>query len=330
MTIGKALLSSILMLAAAPVAAQSVPNAWKEEWPRTEFQKRTITFDEILSGGPPKDGIPSIDVPKFATLDERTNLKDNEPVIGLAIENDARAYPLSVMTWHEIVNDTVGGTPVAVTYCPLCNSAIAFERRIDGAETTFGTTGKLRNSDLVMYDRLSETWWQQFTGEAIIGTHTGKKLKMIPVRLESFARFKERHPNGKVLIPNNPEFRDYGRNPYPSYDSSRRPFLFHGDLPKGIPAMARVVVVDRTDKPRAVALTVLREKKEMHLGNITLQWHAGQASALDASRIADGVDVGNVIAQRSCTDGANKDVPYDVTFAFVFHAFHPEGEMIKD
>lgn len=311
-------------------AAQANPERWRlhEGWSKTDFSKKSIDYSEILSGGPPRDGIPSIDNPKFAALAEVKSLTGTEPVIGLEIEGDARAYPLQILIWHEIVNDTVGGMPVSVTYCPLCNSAIVFDRRLDGKVFDFGTTGKLRNSDLVMYDRQTESWWQQFTGQAIVGELTGKELRTIPARLESFDNFKARHPDGQVLVPNNKDMRAYGRNPYVGYDSSTRPFLYSGDLPKDINPMARVVVVKADGKANAVTLDLLRKKGEVKVGDISLKWQKGQNSALDASRIADSRDVGNVTAQRKSANG-KEDVVYDVTFAFVFHAFHPERPIIR-
>ena len=126
-----------------------------------------------MSGGPPKDGIPSIDDPVFVAAGEVEDLADTEPVMSFFVGDDQRAYPLQILIWHEIVNDTVGGIPIAVTFCPLCNSAVVYDRRVGDAVLDFGTTGKLRNSDLVMYDRQTESWWQQFTGEGIVGVHTG-------------------------------------------------------------------------------------------------------------------------------------------------------------
>ena len=190
--------------------ATANPSSWRFEWPRTDFDKTSVDFDEILSGGPPKDGIPSIDDPNFVPVSEVTDLGPQEPVIALVINGDARAYPLRILTWHEICNDVVGGVPVAVTYCPLCNSAIVFDRRVDGVATEFGVTGKLRNSDMVMYDRNTESWWQQFLGVGIVGEQTGKELAMLPSRLESWERFAARHPDGQVLVPNNPGMRPYG------------------------------------------------------------------------------------------------------------------------
>ena len=320
----------LMVMPAVVSGARADPTSWKAEgWSKTDFTKHAVPFKDILSGGVPRDGIPSIDKPKFIPIAEETELSATEPVIGLVIDGDARAYPLRILTWHEIVNDVVGGRPVAVTYCPLCNAAIVFDRLMDGKTLEFGTTGKLRNSDLIMYDRQTFSWWQQFTGEGIVGVMTGKALKMLPARLESFARFKARHPKGKVLIPNNPGMRPYGRNPYPGYDSLDQPFLFTGEFPKGIEPMARVVVVEVNGKPQAIALDVLRKKGRMTLGELELSWSKGQASALDSPTLAEGRDVGNVVVTKPGKDGKRADARYDLTFAFVFHAFHPQAAILK-
>ena len=304
--------------------ATANPENWRYEWPQTDFSKTSVDFEEILSGGPPKDGIPSIDDPQFMPVADMKELGEKEPVVGLVVNGEARAYPLRILTWHEIVNDVIGGVPVAVTYCPLCNSAVVYDRRVDGAATEFGTTGKLRNSDLVMYDRATESWWQQFVGRAIVGQQTGKELRVLPARLESWTRFAARHPDGQVLVPNNRHMRPYGNNPYVGYDRAQRPFLYNGDYPEGIEPMARVVAVDG----EAWALELLQAAGQIEAGDLRLSWEAGQNSALDAGRIDEGRDVGNVVVQRQGADGL-ADVPYDVTFAFVFHAFHPEGEIHK-
>ena len=311
----------VLVLGLAGTAAAN-PGFWRFQWPDTDFTQHSVDLSEIMGGGPPKDGIPSIDDPVFKAVSEMTDLAPKEPVIGLVINGDARAYPLRILTWHEIVNDEVGGVPVAVTYCPLCNSAIVFDRRVAGEATTFGTTGKLRNSDMVMYDRATESWWQQFLGEAIVGVRTGTKLEMLPARLESWARFRERNPGGKVLVPNNPDMRSYGLNPYAGYDSAPRPYFPVGPLPEGIPALARVVKVG-TD---AWTLESLQERERIEFEDLILTWEAGQNSALDSRKISEGRDVGNVLVQRKTDDGLRDEV-YDVTFAFVFNAFHPDGTL---
>jgi hypothetical protein len=178
-------------LAAPP--ADAVPTGWRGEWPQTDFGRHSVPLEEITSGGPPKDGIPSIDDPSFVPV-AQADLPPQEPVMGLVIGGDARAYPLRILMWHEIVNDVVEGVPVAVTYCPLCNTGLVFDRRVDGRKLEFGTTGKLRHSDLVMYDRGTESWWQQFLGEAIVGELTGTRLKVLPSQTLSWADFKRIHP----------------------------------------------------------------------------------------------------------------------------------------
>ena len=303
-------------------SATEIPPSWRAEWPRTDFSKSSVSFQEILSGGPPKDGIPSIDKPNFLPLEKITDIPPTEPVIGLVLNGEAKAYPLRILMWHEIVNDTVGDVPITVTYCPLCNSAIAFDRRAGGRVLDFGTTGKLRHSDLVMYDRQTESWWQQFLGEAIVGAFAGTTLKMIPVRLESFAEFKARAPEGKVLVPNDPNMRDYGRNPYAGYDSASKPFLYNGPMPKDVAPMMRVVAVGN----QAWTLDLLKKAGTISSGDLRLSWRAGQNSALDASEIASGKDVGSIRVER-IVNGRSEDVVHDVTFAFVFHAFRPAGKI---
>ena len=310
--------------------AETVPRYLLEAWPKTDFQKRSISLQEIKSGGPGKDGIPAIDQPKFESVaTDRASgwiksLSDNEPVITVVVNGDARAYPIRILIWHEIVNDTVGGIPLSVTYCPLCNSSLVFDRRIGSQVLDFGTTGLLRKSDLVMYDRQTESWWQQFTGEAILGQYNGAKLKFLPSRIESVAHFFERYPAGRVLVPEDPQFRNYGMNPYLKYDEAGTwPFLFDGDPPPGVDAMERVIAVEIEDgKDAAWTLTALRDTGEIRAGDLVLRWTPGMRSPLDTREIASGRDVGNVTVQRTTKDGMI-DVAFDLPFAFAFHAFRP-------
>ncbi len=313
--------AAVLLAGAAPAHAN--PALWRFEWPNTDFSKSSVPFEDIISGGPPKDGIPAVDDPQFASVADARGMADSEPVISLAINGDARAYPLTILMWHEIVNDVVGGVPVTVTYCPLCNSAIAFDRRVGGRVLDFGTTGKLRYSDLIMYDRQTETWWQQFLGEAIVGELLGTRLEMIPVRVESFARFRERHPNGKVQTPPGGIFRAYGRNPYVGYDTSRFPFLYRGEVPDGLAPLAYVLAIGA----KAWSLDYVREKKRIEDGDLIITWEPGQNSALDTPIVAEGRDIGNIAVQRMTAEGL-VDVVHDLTFAFTFHAFNPDVEII--
>ncbi len=310
---------TLLLFQALPAKAD--PSLWQSRWPDTDFSKRSIEYSEILSGGVSKDQIPAIDDPVFVAVGAAKDLADTDPVIGLTVNGESRAYPLRILIWHEIVNDEIGGVPVSVTFCPLCNTAIAFDRRLDGQVFDFGTTGKLRNSDLVMYDRQTESWWQQFLGEGIIGEMTGKVLKALPARLESWADFRARAPQGKVLVPNDPGMRAYGANPYVGYDSLPRPFLYGGEMPDGIPPLTRVVSFG--DLMQGWSIDLLRQKQQVELDDGTvLRWKPGQNSALDSGQIARGKDVGSVTVQRDGTD-----IPYFVDFAFAFHAFFPEAAL---
>lgn len=317
------LLAAISLIGAQIDQAIAAEARWQREWPNTDFSRATVDLREIEEGGPPKDGIPAIDRPRFSALQRPypIELGENEPVIAFAVEGDARAYPLRILMRHEIVNDIVGGRPVTITYCPLCNTAIVFDRELEGVVYDFGTTGKLRNSDLVMYDRQTETWWQQFTGEAIVGELAERRLRILPSRIQSITLFRSRYPMGRILLPAYADPDSYF-NTYRGYDSSRRPFLFRGRLPRGIRAMARVVAVGE----RAWALERLVEEGRIEEGGLILSWTEGQNSALDTRDIAEGRDVGNVVVQRRTEQGL-VDVPHHVTFAFAFHAFYPDAEI---
>ena len=312
----------LLALSFTASSANAQQSRWVGEWPTTDFKRTLVDLAGIRDGGPPKDGIPAIDSPRFRPVAEVDDLADTEPVIGLTVSGESRAYPLRILTWHEIANDVIGGVPVAVTYCPLCNAAIVFDRRLDGVVLDFGTTGKLRHSDLVMYDRQTESWWQQYSGEAIVGRYAGRRLKMLPARLESWADFRARAPDALVLVPERPDARPYGANPYVGYDSAGMPFLYDGEVPAGIAPLARVVVVGE----EAWSLDRLRAAGRIEAGELVLTWRPGQASALDTPRIADGRDVGSVVVQRR-HDARLEDVVHHVTFAFVFHAFEPDGTL---
>ncbi len=267
----------------------------------TDFSKHSVPYSEILSGGPPKDGIPAIDEPRFVSVKEADVwLEPQEPVIFFQIDDDARAYPIQIFMWHEIVNDTVGDVPVAVTFCPLCNTAVAFERTLDGQVLDFGTTGRLRFSNLIMYDRQTESWRQQATGEAIVGELTGRQLTFCPASIIGWDDFKAAHPDGKVLSRETGYTRSYGRNPYVGYDDvNRPPFLYKGpETPGALPPMARVLTVDLNGEAVAYPYDVMQEAHVVNdtVGDtpVVVLWASGTASALDASTVASGRDIGAV------------------------------------
>ena len=265
----------------------------------TDFGRHNVPYSEIFSGGPPKDGIPAIDAPQFTTVDAAdTWLAPQEPVILLQVGDDARAYPIQILMWHEIVNDTVGGVPVTLTYCPLCKSVIAFERAFEGQVLDFGTTGRLRYSNMVMYDRQTESWWQQATGEAIAGELTGRQLAFVPASVVSWADFRAAHPGGEVLSQDTGYSRDYGRNPYAGYDSVYgSPDLYHGPAtPDVLPPMAAVMTVDLNQEAVAYPFELLQAVHAVNdtVGGvpIVVLWAPGTGSALGAPTVDGGRDVG--------------------------------------
>ena len=209
-----------------------------------------------------------------------------------------RAYPLQVLIWHEIVNDVVAGRAIAVTYCPLCNTALAFDRTVDGTVLDFGTTGRLRYADLVMYDRQTESWWQQATGEALVGTYAGKRLGFIPAPVMSWRDFRTTYPEGRVLSRNTGYARPYGRNPYTGYDTRPAPIagFFRGAPDARLPALEGVVAIDLDGRSVAHAFSLLSRTRVVNdtVGGVPIVvfWVAGTASALDAAEIARGRDVG--------------------------------------
>ncbi|MDA0225925.1 MAG: DUF3179 domain-containing protein [Proteobacteria bacterium] len=277
-------------------------NHWKEAWPRTDFSRHTVPFDEIRDGGPPKDGIPAIDKPRFDSQDiAAKTLAAREPVIALELAGEAKAYPLSILMWHEIVNDRIGGVPVAVTFCPLCNASIVFDRRVGAREFDFGTTGKLRHSDLVMYDRQTETWWQQFTGAGIFGAHAGTVLKKIESQIVSFEEFRRAHPRARVLSRNTGYDRAYGRNPYQGYDSiDQTPFLLSSAPDARLPPMERVLSISVGALHRAYPFSVLGKTPVLNdpVGGepMVVMSRPGTLSALDAAEIRNARQIASASA----------------------------------
>lgn len=291
------------------ITGQEPPGDAQNEF-STDFSKTIVNYDEILSGGPPKDGIPSIDQPAFVTVAEADSwLADVEPVIRVESGSQVKAYPIQILMWHEIVNDSVGGLPLAITFCPLCNTAIAFERTPDGRVLDFGTTGRLRYSNLIMYDRQTETWWQQASGQALAGELTGSQLAFYPANIISWSDFKTSYPQGDVLSRDTGIFRSYGQNPYIGYDNiNNPPFLYDGpDTPDKLLPMARVLTVELNNEAAAYPFEILEEmmviNDEVGGQPVVIIWQSGTASALDTGTIADGRDVGTAAAFSRAVNG---------------------------
>ena len=262
--------------------------------------------------------------PRFVTVEEAAEwLGAQEPVVLVEVGEAAKAYPLQVLTWHEIVNDEVGGVPVSITFCPLCNTAIGFKREFDGQVLDFGTTGRLRYSNLIMYDRQTETWWQQATGHGIAGQYAGSQLEFYPANIISWDEFRGNYPDAQVLSRDTGFSRAYGRNPYAGYDNvNNRPFLYQGPrTPDTLLPMARVLTVDLVAEAVAYPYDELTRSfviDDTVAGQpITVFWQPGTASALDSGVIAAGRDVGTGAAFSRELDGRVLD-------------FEWQGETIRD
>lgn len=288
------LISGVLFhWAAVNVGAQGL-RGW-----RTDTSKSSIDLNELMSGGIGKDGIPAILNPQFISISAAMSwIKPQEPVIVLVSGEEARAYPLQILMWHEIVNDRFNDLPIIVTFCPLCNSAMAFDARVEGRELTFGVTGMLRNSDMIMYDRETETLWQQLIGEAVVGDFVGTKLKQLPAQIISFAQFRSAYENGKVLSRETGFQREYGRNPYVGYDNAaQRPFLFRGKVDERLAPMERLIAVTVGKTSKAYPY---RASSELHVIHdeinkqpIVVFHAAGAVSALDQADISNSRAVGS-------------------------------------
>ncbi len=323
------LLAALVSSGTAVAQPSAVPYSifdFQREFPLTDFFRRSVPLTEIFTGGPRRTSFPTIHEPKFAPVAEAlVEIDGVEPVLSLLINGDARAYPPRMMLFHDIVNAVVGGVPVLVTYCPLCNSGVVYDRRLDGEVLRFGNTGRLRHYDMVIYDHGTESFWQQFLGEAIIGARTGQRLQAVPARLESLAQFAARAPDGLVLEPDDPRIRPYGMSGNAGTDDipaalarERYPF----PLPDQISPLERLVVVGDEAWP----LASLRAAGRIEHGDIVLAWEPGQSSIHDTRVIAEGRDVGNVSVRRWTDDGL-ADVAYDVAFAFALSVFVPEGTL---
>ena len=264
---------------------------------------RSVQYSSVISFpvDTPKDGIPAVDNPNYVSVSEANEwLDDLEPIATVEVNGETRAFPIQILMWHEIANVEVGGQPVSVTFCPLCNTAIAFNRELDGLVMDFGTSGRLRFSNLIMYDRQTHTWWQQATGEAIIGEQVTKQLEFLPISMISWLDFKENFPDSLVLSRETGHSRNYGSNPYSGYDNiNRSPFLYIGpETPGELPAMARVLTVELGEDTIAYPYSVLAEvgvvNDTVDGTDLVVFWQPGVASALDKAVISSGDDVGAV------------------------------------
>ncbi|MFH5885847.1 DUF3179 domain-containing protein [Halalkalibaculum sp. DA3122] len=273
----------------------------------TNTSKSVIDIEELIPGGPGKDGIPAIDNPEFVSTDAaRSWVSSKEPVIAVEYRGEARAYPLQILIWHEIVNDRIRDTPILVTFCPLCYSALVFERRVDGEVLRFGVSGFLRHSDMIMYDRRTESLWQQFTGKALIGDYVGTRLKQINSQIISFSQFRNSYPDGKVLSRNTGHKRPYGNNPYGGYDDINNTPFVKTDT-KDLPPMEKVVGVKVGDAAKAYPYSVTSQENIIHdtiADTAIVLFHIkGARSALDSTDISASKEDGSTGVFERAVDG---------------------------
>ncbi len=286
-----------------PVA--QLVRVWDTDWSRT-----TIDLEELIAGIPrldPRDAIPPIDEPEFESPSAAAEWLDpDEPGVLVQLGGEVRFYPLSIMTRHEIVNDRFGDVPVAVTFCPLCNTALAFDRRIDGEVLRLGVSGLLRRSDMVMWDDASTSLWQQITGEGIVGRFAGSRLHRVDAQIVSFSQFAGGFPDGWSLSRATGFGTVYGTNPYPGYSSSTQPFLFDGELDGRLPALERVVGVAIDESDKSYPFSVL--ENEVVINDvvadqpIVVWWAPGTRDALDQRSIAESRSIGSAVAHHRILD----------------------------
>lgn len=284
-----------------------VTGAWGTDWSRT-----TIAFEELKIGifaSDPRDSITPIDEPVFESVEAGAEwLGEREPGLFLRYDGGARFYPLSILTLHEIINDQIGNLPIAVTYCPLCNTAIVFDRRIDGVTHRLGVSGLLRKSDLVMWDDLTDSLWQQITGEGIVGTYAGTQLTIVPSAIVSFSDFAKSSPAGEVMSRDTGFGYQYGLNPYEFYSSRQRPYgFFEGEPDDRFPALERVVGVSIGGVEKAYPFSLISEAlavNDVIAGTeVVIFWGGDTADALDGASIAASQAIGTGVAYSPVVDG---------------------------
>jgi len=319
----------------------------------TDGVKHIVPLDKIRSGGPPKDGIPSIDNPKFVNANEAEFVSDNDVVIGLEINGEIKAYPLSILVWHEIVNDNVGDIPVVVTYCPLCFTNQVFERTINGNEVEFGTSGKLYNSNLVMYDRLTESYWSQALGTAIVGELAGLELNKIPFDVITWKDWKTLHPDSLVLTTDTGHLRPYGVDPYGSYYTDPRILFPVENKDDRLPPKTIIIGFHQGNIYKAynqkdVEASHVINDKIFDKSILLISQFSGNTRAFDRTindQVLEFVYVDNKIIDTQTNSEWNNDglsisgeyegkqlerIPIEPGFWFAWVAFHPDTDLFGD
>ncbi|MBX2866949.1 DUF3179 domain-containing protein [Candidatus Kaiserbacteria bacterium] len=247
---------------------------------RTDTRIRNVALDQIFSGGPGKDGIPALSDPIFTTVSEAD--VDGETLgVLVIIEEVKRFYPYTILVWHEIVNDHIGDTHFAVTFCPLCGSAIVFDRNVDGDILSFGVSGLLFESNLLMYDSATESLWSQAGNEAVVGTYTGTRLSVLPMRLLTFSSLQFEYPDAQILSQDTGYVRRYGIDPYTGYGLSEDLYFPVSVSDKRFPAKEIFYVFPYKEKSIAFPEKSLIDTANFSIGDTTVT----------ATRHTDGIAI---------------------------------------
>lgn len=281
----------------------------QRQWPQTDFSQYAVDLKEIIFGGLSKDDIPVLDNPVLTPVKDAGFLADDEEI--LSVSNCG--YPLRYLAHHQIINHTVGDRPIVVTHCPLSGVSAAYDRRAEEKVLEFSATGLLRFSNMVMADRQTGSWWQQITGEAILGHHSRTKLQRLPSSMESLRQFRARESGGKLCIPKDPQAARYSFSPYLGYGESGWPFFYQGEYHAAVPPFTEVVIVEG----QAWTLPRLRHAGVIKTKELELHWVA-DAEAVNEKAFSTG-------AIRVLKGG--RTIPYIKAYAFAFEAFYPGGTL---
>lgn len=281
---------------------------------QNDFTGAKVKREDLLQGCFGQDCIPSIDTPKFESAQAASWLKDDDVVFAIDYKGTQRAYPQRILNWHEIVNDTIAGDPVAVTFCPLCGSALAFERIVDGVITEFGVSGKLHNSDLVMYDRYEGNLWQQVTGEGIVGpaARRNEKLKQVPITTTTWGEWEKEHPNTQVLSKDTGFVRNYDQYPYGTYEQDDQLLFGVKGLDKSLQIKTVVYGIEINGLSKAYQEGVFDEKLiiEDNIGDIPVRLEKKASGEIEVTNLQTN----------------EKIIPIRL-FWFAWAAFHPDTEL---
>ena len=280
----------------------------------------TISADQIFSGGPPRDGIPSIDKPKFLSAKKATYLKPNDRVIGIEVDGEARAYPIRILNWHEIVNDKINGQAIAVTFCPLCGSGVVYSAEIDGKAYQFGVSGLLYNSDVLLYDRQTKSLWSQILSKGISGKMVDQALDVIDSSHTSWQSWKAQYPDTKVLSKETGFSRDYNRSPYAGYTSNENIFFPLAFRSKKYHPKERVLGITINGMQKVYPFSELAKALEGSSESIITDSFEGETLSLN-------VDVEN--RDGNITNSNDETITSLNTFWFSWYAFHPETAIFK-